>query len=476
MTYYNKYIKTKNKYTLLKESINMSQGSALAYYEDRKISSHKKNKYSLQHRINKSIKAQYGINLKGGAASTTLSATVSALYEVGMYCRINLGDILTNTFSTPNRRYKVLHNLGQGSFSQVWLVKDLEDGELYAIKVSKSDNDYRGAAIKEIEICELIKQIDPSDMGYKHVLNMIDHFDHTNPTYPSQSHICIVYELAICNLYDGYSQGLFDEFYNTNNILRSDIFKTITKQILLGTKYLNEICFIIHCDLKPENILLGLSTSMYEDVKAMIDYILIEYDGDYAEMSIRINDGLIRLYTQFIEHASSNVSEITIKISDFGLSHIEGKLYTSYVQSRMYRAPELLLHLNYRFITIKIDIWSIGCILFEILIRGPLFFRYGSPFEIIEDIIFYLAIDDFDTMINSLSIKRFLDQTKLKEIRKEIYPSPLKRDILTRLLGRQLNLEDASRINRFLLYILNIDPNSRPLASDILEIIEEGDI
>ncbi len=45
------------------------------------------------------------------------------------------------------------------------------------------------------------------------------------------------------------------------------------------------------------------------------------------------------------------------------------KIY-SYAQSRFYRAPEVALHDQYSF---KIDIWSLGCIIAELITKIPLF-------------------------------------------------------------------------------------------------------
>lgn len=45
------------------------------------------------------------------------------------------------------------------------------------------------------------------------------------------------------------------------------------------------------------------------------------------------------------------------------------KIYT-YIQSRFYRAPEIVLGINY---TAAIDMWSFGCILYELYIGYPLF-------------------------------------------------------------------------------------------------------
>ena len=62
-----------------------------------------------------------------------------------------------------------------------------------------------------------------------------------------------------------------------------------------------------------------------------------------------------------------------LKIGDFGLARTtsETEFMTEYVVTRWYRAPELLL--NCSEYTAAIDIWSVGCILGEILTRKPLF-------------------------------------------------------------------------------------------------------
>ncbi|KAG0484844.1 hypothetical protein HPP92_008923 [Vanilla planifolia] len=62
-----------------------------------------------------------------------------------------------------------------------------------------------------------------------------------------------------------------------------------------------------------------------------------------------------------------------LKIGDFGLARTtsETDFMTEYVVTRWYRAPELLL--NCSEYTAAIDIWSVGCILGEIITRGPLF-------------------------------------------------------------------------------------------------------
>lgn len=59
---------------------------------------------------------------------------------------------------------------------------------------------------------------------------------------------------------------------------------------------------------------------------------------------------------------------------DFGSSCFTTDQLSSYVQSRSYRAPEVILGLPYGQ---KVDVWSLGCILAELL-SGYVLFQVGS--------------------------------------------------------------------------------------------------
>ena len=66
-------------------------------------------------------------------------------------------------------------------------------------------------------------------------------------------------------------------------------------------------------------------------------------------------------------------SETAIKIADFGLARSFGlplKSYTHEVVTLWYRAPEVIL--SWKKYNSAIDVWSVGCILAELIIRKPL--------------------------------------------------------------------------------------------------------
>lgn len=128
-----------------------------------------------------------------------------------------------------------------------------------------------------------------------------------------RKHVCITFDLWGINLY---------EFMRSNKFqgIGLPLIARFTSQILSGLSFLKALD-VIHCDLKPENILL--------------------------------------------KHL--NKSEIVI--IDFGSSTFYNERQHTYIQSRFYRAPEIILGIPY---TTSIDMWSLGCILAELFIGKPL--------------------------------------------------------------------------------------------------------
>lgn len=140
--------------------------------------------------------------------------------------------------------------------------------------------------------------------------NLLRYFEHFN----FRSHICISTELLGVNLFEALEASKFNGF-------DIPIIKKWAKDILSGLNFIHSEG-IVHADLKPENIMLVSPNSL------------------------------------------------DIKIIDFGSSSAIGDVSYSYIQSRYYRAPEILLGCRY---TEKIDVWSFASLLFELFKGDPLF-------------------------------------------------------------------------------------------------------
>ena len=101
--------------------------------------------------------------------------------------------------------------------------------------------------------------------------------------------------------------------------------------------------------------------------------------GKVQNILRQILQGLSYLHKQGISHRDIKPANILInhegiiKVADFGLAKKLSALSTVKVCTMWYRAPELFL--GYKNYTSNIDIWSVGCIAVEFLIKEPLFFK-----------------------------------------------------------------------------------------------------
>ncbi|XP_071438960.1 stress-activated protein kinase JNK isoform X1 [Hetaerina americana] len=108
---------------------------------------------------------------------------------------------------------------------------------------------------------------------------------------------------------------------------------------------------------------------------------VIQMDLDHERMSYLLYQmlcGIKHLHSADIIHRDlkpSNIvvkSDCTLKILDFGLARTAGTTFmmTPYVVTRYYRAPEVILGMGYKE---NVDIWSVGCIMGEMIRGGVLF-------------------------------------------------------------------------------------------------------
>ncbi|KAI5241553.1 kinase-like protein [Aureobasidium subglaciale] len=217
-----------------------------------------------------------------------------------------VNDILGSDDTNNKNRYLILDVLGQGTFGQVVKCQNLKTQEIVAVKVVKNRTAYFNQSMMEVSVLDLLNGRMDKNDDH-HILRLKDTFIH-------KQHLCLVFELLSVNLYELIKQNQFRGLSTT-------LVRVFAQQLLSGLCLLSK-ARLIHCDLKPENILL------------------------------------------------KNLESPIIKIIDFGSACDERQTVYTYIQSRFYRSPEVLLGLPY---SAAIDMWSLGCIVVELFLGLPLF-------------------------------------------------------------------------------------------------------
>jgi serine/threonine protein kinase len=227
-----------------------------------------------------------------------------------------------------------------------------------------------------------------------------------------QEHLVLVTELLRANLYEfqKYNRESGDEPYFTLPRIQS-----IARQVLTSLSFLHSLG-LVHADLKPENI-------------------------------------LVKSY-----------SRCQVKVIDLGSSCYLSDHLSSYVQSRSYRAPEVILGLPYDH---KIDLWSLGCILAE-LATGRVLFQNDSVATLLARLEGILGpLPRWMLHRGRYAHKYFLRDGRVFEKNPHTGRYEFLRPKATSLVRRVPQADEG--MLSFLKCLLQPDPTKRPTAAEALQ-------
>ncbi|RWS29518.1 homeodomain-interacting protein kinase 2-like protein, partial [Leptotrombidium deliense] len=215
--------------------------------------------------------------------------------------------VLREVLYSISNQYEVLDFLGRGTFGQVVKCWKKGTNEIVAIKILKNHPSYARQGQIEVSILHRLCQEDSDEYNFVRAFECFTHKHHT----------CLVFEMLEQNLYDFLKQNKFQP-------LPLKYIRPILQQVLTALLKLKQLG-LIHADLKPENIMLV----------------------DPTRQPFRV------------------------KVIDFGsASHVSKAVCSTYLQSRYYRAPEIILGLPF---CEAIDMWSLGCVIAELFLGWPLY-------------------------------------------------------------------------------------------------------
>eukprot|EP00297_Palpitomonas_bilix_P006935 CAMPEP_0113896990 /NCGR_PEP_ID=MMETSP0780_2-20120614/18378_1 /TAXON_ID=652834 /ORGANISM="Palpitomonas bilix" /LENGTH=382 /DNA_ID=CAMNT_0000888299 /DNA_START=17 /DNA_END=1165 /DNA_ORIENTATION=+ /assembly_acc=CAM_ASM_000599 len=279
-----------------------------------------------------------------------------------------------NTFDV-DMKYSFIKRMGEGSYGVVCAVKNSKTGEKQAIKkIKKVFQDVTDAK-------RILREI-----------KLLRHLDHENV-------------IGIRDMM-AYPQDAkkFEDVYLVNDLMDTDLLQIIRSsqplsddhvryfvyQMLRALKYVHS-ANVLHRDMKPNNLLVNANCDL--------------------------------------------------KVCDFGLARVAdtndaAHAMTSYVVTRWYRPPEVLLGL--KDYDASVDIWSTGCILAELIGRKPLFpgKDYIDQVKIIVDVLG--NPDESAYSFARDSARRFMKNLPKREKKEwsKMYPkgNPLALDLLDKML------------------------------------------
>lgn len=290
--------------------------------------------------------------------------------------------------------------LGKGSFAQVVQCRDHKSPTKEVFAVKITRNTEMDHKFAHKE-AQYLRYIMQEDPHDKHnIVRMVDQ------SYFREHH-CFVFELLHTDLFEHLKATGFVGF-------SPDKIRDYAVQILKGLVFL-EKHKIIHCDLKPENILCA--------------------------------DAVCR----------------NLKIVDFGSGCFRDEQIYTYVQSRFYRSPEVILRIKY---TEKVDIWSLGCILAELYTGEPLFPGNNEQEQL--ELIMELCGMPPESMIDLSRKKAHYFDTDYSPYLIEDEELGILRIPNSRTLREAVPCEDAQFLD-FIMCCVEIDPVRRFSASEAME-------
>lgn len=337
---------------------------------------------------------------------------------------------MMDNWDDPEGYYNV--RLGELINGRYHVQQNLGKGMFSSVVRATDSKNGNLVAIKIIRQNETMRKAGMKEIGILEQLHEADpegkkHLIKFERYFEHKGHLCMVFENLSMNLREVLKKFGRDVGLNLRAI------RAYAQQIFLGLSLLRK-CNIIHADLKPDNLLV-------------------------------------------------NEQRNILKVCDLGsASPASDNEITPYLVSRFYRAPEIILGIPYDY---AIDVWSIGCTLFE-LYTGKILFTGRNNNQMLRSIMECrgkyppkllrrgsLAHMHFDDMLNFHTVQE--DKITGRPVTKILDFKKPTRDLKTRLMGkgtRGMSDGDAKDLTLFVDFLercLSLNPEKRCTPTEALK-------
>ncbi|KAK7201218.1 protein kinase [Novymonas esmeraldas] len=303
-------------------------------------------------------------------------------YKEGGYLTVTPGRIV-------HSRYVLIQKLGWGEFSTVWLGYDTKHATMgrglsqafVAVKVAKCRSSVQEATHYEVSLLRYLEARLPRHAA---ITNIVDCFDVRGEF---GVHTCMVMPLCGPNLLSIVDRMKADRNRRNADDLR--MIKEIIVSVLISLHELS-VLNVVHTDIKPENVLCSaVDSKLVSSMEKFCSYNqershMISLDEFKSSMVQQTTDHLVCLadfgLSALLEPPAAAQSWLAMcgKIEPSLLAPLTQckKNFTvtrpgvmdnhrgTLIQTREYRAPEVVLGLDF---TCATDVWSLGCMAFELI-------------------------------------------------------------------------------------------------------------
>ncbi|KAK3324458.1 kinase-like domain-containing protein [Cercophora scortea] len=391
-------------------------------------------------------------------------------YHPGGYHPVHLGDVFNNG------QYKVIRKLGDGSFSTVWLARDLRNSRYVALKILVSEI---SASTTELRILHHLAQVAPVE-GARYITQLLDEFEHHGP---NGTHKCLVFEPMGPTVNTMVEE--LPQFKPRKRKMKvrypPRMAKSILKQSLQALAFLHKHG-IAHGDFQPGNMLFTL-----EDIDSKPEDVLRQKE-DVESRSIsppvqRLDGKEDKWAPRYLCVAQAlspftNYGEgFQIKLSDMGGAYFFTDPPSKPVTPLGLRAPELILTGT---VNKTLDIWSFGCLVFELVTGRPLFCVQGPDWEDDDHLLYLTArlgplpdelFQHWKTSSLYFTPERKLFNSELGGVAEGEEPLMVEQTPMEEIFDQaspDIDEDEADKVKALVRRILQYDPAKRPSPAELL--------
>ncbi|KAG1814958.1 kinase-like domain-containing protein [Suillus variegatus] len=360
-------------------------------------------------------------------------------------------------------KLQIVRKLGWAGNSNVWLARTL--GNAYPAKyvavkvltVNATAGMVKGF-LREVDSLRTIKTANPNHPGYQHCLHLYDVIVEKSRHGP---HICIVTNILGANMIS------LRRLQSNGHAFPVAVTKRIVKQTLLALDYLHRECGFVHTDVKPDNVLVCVDCEDEAITRLLEETPSATYEPRFEPTLSP--EPIITVKSQPLPNfgLQEDPSNLKVCLIDYGQATPAKERRVELAQPLLLRAPEVTLGHGW---STPIDVWSVGCLVFEYLTGAAMFQLSQSSSISVENLCLQRILEHIGPFSPS-----FLERCQRRSDFFDEQGSLRVHNLIPQAMEsclrayKVMDEKDIAPAAAFIRKCLTIDPHVRPTALQLLD-------